>query len=177
MSYDPDYHRRYREANRERIRERKRLEYLANREEVKQRSREWASKNRERKLAVDADYRERTREQRNAYMRERYQRDPQRHISAMSAWRKANPDRYRDQYLRANFGITLVDYRRLLEKQEGVCAICGGEPTAILAVDHCHTTGSVRGLLCGGCNAGLGQFKDDPARLRQAAAYIERNGV
>jgi hypothetical protein len=173
MSYDPEYHKRYREENRERIRERKRQEYLANKEAIKERSRAWSANNRDQKLAVGAVYRERTREERNQYMRDRYHGDPDRHISAMSAWRKANPEKYRDQYLRNTFGMTLAEYEALLAKQGGVCAICGHPPKHLLAVDHDHANGKVRGLLCTPCNTGIGHLKDSPIRMRRAAEYIE----
>lgn len=69
------------------------------------------------------------------------------------------------------------EYDRMLERQGGVCAICGnGASDAIrknLAVDHCHGTGRVRGLLCGNCNTGLGSFKDDPVLLRRAIKYLK----
>lgn len=74
------------------------------------------------------------------------------------------------------FGITLEQYIALLKKQDGKCAICKNEETVKfvkrLAIDHCHKTGKVRGLLCHGCNAGLGRFKDDASLLHAAADYI-----
>ena len=67
----------------------------------------------------------------------------------------------------------------MLEKQGGVCAICQRPERKVvrgtiasLAVDHSHSTGEVRGLLCSSCNTALGLFGDDPARLSQAIAYI-----
>ena len=54
-----------------------------------------------------------------------------------------------------------------------VCAICGATDKRF-HVDHDHTTGHVRGLLCGPCNQTLGLMQDEPARLRAAAAYLER---
>lgn len=77
------------------------------------------------------------------------------------------------QYL---YGITPEQYAALLAAQDGLCAICRTDawPGKGPHVDHAHDTGRVRGILCGGCNNGLGRFADDPARLRAAAEYLER---
>lgn len=74
------------------------------------------------------------------------------------------------------YGITQADYDRMLDEQGGVCLICAGtRPDGKpLYVDHCHTSGAVRGLLCTQCNTGLGMFSDDPDRLLAAAAYLLR---
>lgn len=74
------------------------------------------------------------------------------------------------------FGITVEDYERMLAEQDGRCAICrssepGGRCTTF-PVDHNHDTGEVRSLLCGPCNTGLGQFKDDVERLKAAMQYL-----
>lgn len=62
----------------------------------------------------------------------------------------------------------------MVTAQGGVCAICEQpEPKKRLAVDHDHTTGAVRALLCSKCNVALGLMSDDPARLRVAAHYLE----
>jgi len=78
------------------------------------------------------------------------------------------------------FGLTPDQYEKMFQDQDGVCAICKKEETATrlgtvvnLSVDHCHSTGHVRGLLCDRCNKGLGHFFDDPDFLRSAADYIE----
>ncbi len=84
----------------------------------------------------------------------------------------ANPDRSRASRL-ARYNLTPAAYDGLLEAQEGVCAICRAAPVQErLHVDHDHTTGGVRGLLCGECNLGLGKFRDDPTLLLSAAAYL-----
>ena len=86
--------------------------------------------------------------------------------------------------LKKRYGITDQDYGILMERQGGICAICGGTETAKspiddsrkrLAVDHDHETRKVRGLLCSGCNNGLGCFKDDVVLIEKALKYLERS--
>jgi hypothetical protein len=80
-------------------------------------------------------------------------------------------------HLLRKFGITLDDYNAMLQRQGGVCAICHRPPTGQrLAVDHSHSTGNNRGLLCFDCNVALGKFEDNPDRLRAAAMYLEEHG-
>ena len=80
-----------------------------------------------------------------------------------------------DGQLRRNYGITLEEYNSRVVKQKGVCAICKKSTISKrrLAVDHCHTTGKVRGLLCSGCNTALGQVRDDTTTLRAMIAYLQ----
>jgi hypothetical protein len=70
------------------------------------------------------------------------------------------------------YGIEFADYERMLDEQDGHCAICPS--TEDLHVDHCHSTGVVRGLLCGPCNRGIGLLRDDTERLLAAARYLSR---
>jgi len=81
--------------------------------------------------------------------------------------------------LKKTFGIDLSVYYEMLESQNGVCAICqgeqGGDRYEFLAVDHCHDTGRIRGLLCTNCNHALGWFKDDIARLQRATEYLKEH--
>lgn len=93
-----------------------------------------------------------------------------------------NLDVRKSYEMRTRFGITLDEFRAKVVAQKGVCAICGEPETASrngqvmhLSVDHCHTTGDVRDLLCKGCNNGIGWFKENPAAMRAAADYIERH--
>jgi hypothetical protein len=76
------------------------------------------------------------------------------------------------------FGLTQEGFDSLLVEQGGGCAICGSTKAGGrggFAVDHCHETGRVRGLLCANCNNGLGRFKDDPVRLYAAIDYLKRS--
>jgi hypothetical protein len=80
-----------------------------------------------------------------------------------------------DAIIRRTYGITLEEYNQKLEAQGNVCEICG-KPDEVegrrMAIDHCHDTGQVRGLLCGNCNRGLGNFKDSPDMLQKALDYL-----
>lgn len=114
------------------------------------------------KLDIDTS----TREGRNAYAR---------------AYRAANPELYREQFLRKKYGVSVKWYEAKLSEQNGVCAICHEPETTTrrgtgfprqLAVDHCHSTNSLRDLLCTNCNNGLGSFKDSPELLRKAIDYL-----
>lgn len=78
------------------------------------------------------------------------------------------------------YGISQEEYDLMLLSQDGKCAVCGkensgrtqaGEPSR-MAVDHDHTTGKIRGLLCYQCNIALGMAHDDPALLLKLAAYL-----
>jgi hypothetical protein len=85
--------------------------------------------------------------------------------------RAADPD-LRDKCRVQSYGLSLQDYRAMLERQGNICGICK-TPGKPLCVDHCHATGKVRGLLCRDCNLGLGNYKDNPVFTRAATAYLE----
>jgi hypothetical protein len=97
--------------------------------------------------------------------------------------RKAYKTEYSDKDLQRKYGISLLEYSQLFMSQGGKCAICNsdygghrnGEQKA-LAVDHCHTTGKVRGLLCESCNQGIGKLKDDVKILQSAIRYLTNPG-
>lgn len=102
--------------------------------------------------------------------------------SSNKEYRKANTDKYRSQIYFKKFGITLEEYEKILSEQDGVCKICKNGETMImngqviaLAVDHCHKTGKVRGLLCQQCNSGIGCFKDNIEIMTYAIKYLIEN--
>ena len=92
----------------------------------------------------------------------------------------ADPMKMRERWLKSKFGITQAEFDELLESVGGACQICGRTEGASkwckkeghLAIDHVHTTGEMRGILCDSCNPGIGFFKDDPDLLEKAAAYL-----
>lgn len=102
--------------------------------------------------------------------------DPEK-LERIKQWRHENQ-------LKRTFGLSVEQFNEMLTKQNGVCAICKSPETAKsnvrveirrLAVDHCHTTGKVRALLCTTCNTSLGGFKDDPRLLQAAIEYLKRH--
>lgn len=80
----------------------------------------------------------------------------------------------RESRLRRTFNICSEEYEKVLEYQGGVCAITGRPPASLaLAVDHCHRSGRIRGLLSNQANKGIAIFQDNPEWLRAAADYLE----
>ena len=93
-------------------------------------------------------------------------------------WSKDNAERAKNYYYHTMYRMTFEDYRKMVQAQGGLCAICEkkpfdtGGPNGQLHVDHKHG-GSVRGLLCWRCNRALGMFGDDALRIFRAAQYVD----
>ena len=103
------------------------------------------------------------------------------------SWRAKRPDyeklvyarskeKTRERHLLRKYGVSLEKYAEMLDQQNGACAICKVPETeqfkSVLHVDHCHSTGAVRGLLCRGCNHMLGAINDDVNLLHRAIDYL-----
>ena len=101
----------------------------------------------------------------NAIARDRRKKFPQ---TLLESRVKSVKNRYK---------LTEEEYLKLSAKAAGHCQICGVSEetlTKSLHIDHCHTTGRVRGLLCHGCNVGLGHFKDSIELMEKATDYLKR---
>ena len=86
---------------------------------------------------------------------------------------KDNIKREKNYRLKKEYGISIEEYDERLKKQNGCCAICLKQPSKKrLAVDHSHSTGKIRGLLCSNCNTAIGKFKDDKSLLAKAIDYL-----
>lgn len=115
--------------------------------------------------------------------KERAKQDPERLAKLRSyqkSYREKNRDDLSHKERERKFGITRQEYAELFHKQGGVCAICKSPETAMrlgkvkaLAVDHNHSTGAVRGLLCSDCNTGIGKLKEDRKILLEAIKYLD----
>jgi len=99
-------------------------------------------------------------------------RDPAQY---MRERRAAKPILNLRAHLSRAYDLSLEQYERAVERQGGVCFVCGASPKPgqRLQVDHDHETDVVRALLCYGCNSALGIMKEDPERLRRLAVYAE----
>lgn len=95
--------------------------------------------------------------------------------------RDDDPDRFHDYDFKRNFGISLKKYNEMLDDQNDVCAICNNKEIAKnpvtgeirrFAVDHCHKTGKIRGLLCTKCNMILGGANDSIDIFKAAIQYL-----
>lgn len=90
---------------------------------------------------------------------------------------------YRRENAMKRYGITQIQYDEMLKKQKGACAVCKQKESAKsynskngpqrLSIDHCHTTGKVRGLLCFSCNRAIGYLKDNTKLLAAAIKYLK----
>ena len=105
---------------------------------------------------------------RNKYERERYRVDVGRRTEIVIHNRKRR------------YGISPQDLVAMFKAQEYKCACCSDllpEVTRHVHIDHDHNTGAVRGVVCRDCNMALAYGRDDPARLRAAADYLERHAA
>lgn len=153
--------RAYYRKNKKRIYARSRAWVKANRERVLVRHRRWRKKNLKRQRLWEARYRQKNRKQMCANH---------------SKWYYKNQDRAKRARLKYSYGITLERFFELQKKQKNKCAICQEQFDKTPHVDHCHATRTIRGLLCGHCNRGLGMFKDSRKLLRNADAYLKQRG-
>jgi hypothetical protein len=154
-------------------------------------------KNSESRSAYGKKYYKENRERLRQEQKNRYEANKERYLQTQKVWWDKNKDRINKERsgnkkkytydswsarLRRVYGITPDDYFEMLDNQSSKCLICNtddpgpigrGSLSRVFAVDHCHETGKVRGLLCHKCNMGLGLFRDDPDLLHKAINYLE----
>ena len=91
-----------------------------------------------------------------------------------------NSETVRSQYLKRAYGLTFEEFDAMLSQQDNCCAVCGTDKPSQnrgrikrFHVDHCHTTGKIRGLLCSNCNTALGLVEDNIHTLKSMIEYLE----
>lgn len=119
-------------------------------------------------------YYERNKERLKAYRRAYYAQNREAELPKMRAYSKENQKALKLKERARFYGLTLDELLALLARP--VCDICkqAFKSSKHQHIDHCHATQNVRGVLCVNCNHGIGNMKDDPARLRAAADYLEK---
>lgn len=96
-------------------------------------------------------------------------------------WNKLSQEQQRERWLKTKYGLTWQEYEALYKQQGGCCATCGTKidilkkdgTKDVACVDHCHTTGLVRGLLCNHCNRALGLVHDRRETLLKMVEYLD----
>jgi hypothetical protein len=147
--------------------------------------RAYRRQNRARLAVKDREYRranqERGRQVKNAYWQKNKERLSTYHSSHYEANKKRIAARHRNEALLRQYGITNAEYEQQLERQRGLCPLCGVEAKnhgdRRGAIDHCHETGVVRGILCGPCNVGLQRIERDVSWAQRAAEYVRTGGI
>ena len=139
---------------------------------------------RRKRYAEEPEYRKKKLEQRHAWVRanrdeintrgrERYAND-----AVYREKKRASRRKHRHKHKRAqvcwSHGLSVEEFEAMLAQQQGACAICRRPFRTTPCIDHCYLTGWVRGLLCHGCNRGLGHYGENPAFLAQASVYMQR---
>lgn len=171
------------ERRKAQARERSRRYYQRHREQVAERDRQRREQDPEKRAAQQsawleknpeyhAEWRAENRDKVNEQQRARRAAKSQETRQAEQAARWENDWR---RQVKSKYGITAEQYDAMLAAQGGKCALCGREGNVggkRLAVDHCHGTGKVRGLLCNPCNTMLGNARDDVDLLTAAIAYV-----
>ena len=109
-----------------------------------------------------------------------YLENKQRIIKRNTTWLKSESGKEYDRKkkLRTKYNMTIEQYDSVLKEQNNCCKICSTHESEFnkrLAVDHCHTTGKIRGLLCMACNILLGKAKDNINILNNAINYLNNN--
>lgn len=120
------------------------------------------------------------RERANELRQARRKKYPSQEKEATRAYYEKHPEKkerknFRSRILLSGLDLSFEQYTVMLKKQKGVCAICGKQGARALAIDHDHTTGKIRGLLCGKCNTGIGMLGDTFETVRRAAAYLKKS--
>jgi hypothetical protein len=119
-------------------------------------------------------------EAQKAYRKAYYEKNKEKAAAYGREYVRVNKEKLRCHTLQRNYGITSIEYDRILAFQNGVCACCytsnPGRQHKAFNVDHCHKTGKVRGLICYSCNVGIGHLGDNFQSVSNAITYLSKNG-
>lgn len=152
---------------------------------VKKRSDKALQKNKEKNQLYSREWREQNKESLKISKKKYYEatKESEQALTYRTSYYRKNKDRIKVQNTKSRlknlYNITNEIFEEILELQNNCCKICNNPFTKTgnskLCIDHCHTKGNVRGLLCNNCNAGLGMFKDSETNLQNAIEYLKKS--
>ena len=120
------------------------------------------------------EFREKNKEAVRENDKKQYQKHKEKRIEYAREYRRKYPEKTKETNLKSKYGISLKEYTLKLKQQNNKCFICGKnqkEHSRALSVDHNHKTGKVRGLLCDGCNYGVGFLEKHKKKYEE---YLEK---
>jgi len=167
--------------------------FLSVRKRRSETARKWAKEHKDRVIQQRLKYQnsEKGKRTRKLYK----QRTIKQRLDWQNNWKKRNPHKAKEYYEKykklfpeklekknfqskialGRYKISFEEYQELKKKQNNLCLLCGkpNKSSRSLAIDHCHKTGRIRGLLCSKCNIGLGMFEDNIKLLKKAIIYLQ----
>ena len=169
-------------ANKTRILLERKTYQIANKNKIKEYNKIWRETNKD-KIIIDKEKWYKTWKELNPEKSKELSKiwrinNPEKSKESCKKWSKNNPDKKRNNYLKTKYCITLDEYNNMFIEQEGNCKTCGSHQTELktrLCVDHNHTNGEIRGLLCDNCNKSIGLLKEDIKTLENIIKYLSYN--
>ena len=150
------------------IKDQRKVRYTKNKAHELETQKVWVSNNPRRVKEIKKRYRDTHKEEAKTYNTQHRKAEADHYKLYKKEWRKTNGKRER---LRDKYGISMPQFLEMLNNQNHKCGICQDDFIEA-CVDHDHSTGEVRGLLCHKCNAGIGAFQDNPDTLRKALNWL-----
>lgn len=134
-------------------------------------------RNKKKAVSQAQNYYQRNKDRCKARNKARYAAKHDEIRSRMRQYYAANKAKWREGNLKKHHGVSLSQYIKVVDSQNGCCGICGVHQSKLrrpLALDHCHSSGKIRGVLCDKCNLGLGLLGDTLLPLVAAVEYLKR---
>jgi hypothetical protein len=139
------------------------------------RSKRWREKHPDRVKRINAEQHKKHRKKILARKKNQYRQDPEKARERSLKWQKNNPEKVRAKRIRDSWGMSLQEYDALIDQAGTTCPICkksfGENPPCL---DHDHSTGKIRGIICRVCNSGIGFFHENINVLLNAVEYLRK---
>ncbi len=166
--------------NKEEKREYDRQYRILHKDEIREKDKKRDANRKEYKAKHHKDYRDSHKEELRTKKKQYYEENKESIRTKGKEYYEKHKLKFKERNMKNWYGISLDEYNNLLEKQKGLCAICGKPERAKrngilkrLAVDHDHKTGKVRKLLCTSCNTAIGKVNEDISILTNMIEYLK----